>query len=187
VTPNPFTSGGARWNVMAAYGAQLKLGKKPKEAQDYLLKLFKNVVVQDKSAREALQTFLSGKGDVMLAYENEAKFAQSKGQPVYYVIPRSTILIENPIAVTTTAKGDNLQAANAFVDFLHTQPAQEIFAQNGYRPLDSALVKKYKFPSRPGLFTIDFLGGWAKVTKDFFDPDKGVVAGIERQVGGNTG
>ena len=99
VTPNPFTSGGARWNVMAAYGAQRKLGKTDKQAQDYLLKLFKNVVSQDKSARDSLQTFNAGRGDVLLAYENEALFARSRDQGSPFVIPRSTILIENPIAV----------------------------------------------------------------------------------------
>ena len=99
VTPNPFTSGGARWNVMAAYGAQRKLGKTDRQAQDYLLKLFRNVVSQDKSARDSLQTFNAGRGDVLLAYENEALFAQSRGQNLPFRIPRSTILIENPIAV----------------------------------------------------------------------------------------
>src|SRR6188508_327086 len=103
VTPNPFTSGGARWNVMAAYGAQRKLGKTDRQAQDYLLKLFKNVVSQDKSARDSLQTFNAGRGDVLLAYENEALFAQSRGQKLPFRIPRSTILIENPIAVLKTS------------------------------------------------------------------------------------
>src|SRR3954470_15528918 len=91
LTPNPFTSGGARWNIMAAYGAQLKLGKTKKEAMDYVTKLLSHVSVFDKSAREALQTFLGGKGDVLLSYENEAIFANKKGQKVPYVIPRSTI------------------------------------------------------------------------------------------------
>ena len=112
VTPNPFTSGGARWNVMAAYGAQRKLGKSDRQAQDYLLRLFRNVVSQDKSARESLQTFNAGRGDVLLAYENEALFARSRGQGSPYVIPRSTILIENPIAVLKTS--DHKAEANAF-------------------------------------------------------------------------
>jgi sulfate/thiosulfate transport system substrate-binding protein len=82
IEPNPFTSGGAKWNIMAAYGAQLKAGKTPEQATAYLLELFRHVPVQDKSAREALQTFVGGKGDVMLAYENEAINAQQKEQPV---------------------------------------------------------------------------------------------------------
>src|SRR5918995_2811859 len=100
ITPNPFTSGGARWNVMAAYGAQLEQGKTEDEAVEYLRRLFRNVSVQDKSARESLQTFSAGKGDVLIAYENEAITAQQAGQKLDYVIPDQTILIENPIAVT---------------------------------------------------------------------------------------
>ena len=113
VTPNPFTSGGARWNVMAAYGAWRRERKTDNQAQAKLLKLFKNVVVQDKSARDSLNTFMSGKGDVLLAYENEALFSKLKGLPVQFVIPRSTILIENPVAVTKTTESP--KAANAFV------------------------------------------------------------------------
>ena len=134
VTPNPFTSGGARWNVMAAYGAQRKLGKTDRQAQDYLLKLFRNVVSQDKSARDSLQTFNAGRGDVLLAYENEALFAQSRGQSFPFRIPRSTILIENPIAVLKTS--DHKTEANAFLRFLRTPAAQRIFAENGYRPVE---------------------------------------------------
>jgi sulfate transport system substrate-binding protein len=105
LTPNPFTSGGARWNIMAAYGAQLRQGKTPAQALDYLKELFtKHVPVQDKSARDALQTFTGGKGDVLLSYENEAITAQQKGEKVDYVTPDQTILIENPVAVTTKAK-----------------------------------------------------------------------------------
>lgn len=184
ITPNPFTSGGARWNVMAAYGAQLKTGKKPAEARGYLLKLFKNVAVQDKSAREALQTFLGGKGDVLLTYENEAILAQKKGQAVFYTIPRSTILIENPVAITN---GKNQAAARDFLRFLYTDTAQTLFAQTGYRPVVKSVAAKFKYPSRPGLFTIAFVGGWEKVQKDFFDPDTGVMAKIEKEVGGVTG
>ena len=189
VTPNPFTSGGARWNVMAAYGAQRKLGKTDKQAQDYLLKLFKNVVSQDKSARDSLQTFNAGRGDVLLAYENEALFARSRGQGSPFVIPRSTILIENPIAVVKDS--EHKQEANAFLRFLRTPDAQKIFAEEGYRPVSKAVAKQFtsKFPARPGQFTIDQLGlgGWDKVQKRFFDPRNGVMARIERQVGGVTG
>src|SRR5919198_972552 len=101
ITPNPFFSGGARWNVMAAYGAQLEQGRSEAEAVAYLERLVPHVPVQDKSAREALQTFVGGKGDAMIAYENEAIAAQQAKQPVDYVIPDQTILIQNPIAVTS--------------------------------------------------------------------------------------
>ncbi len=184
ITPNPFTSGGARWNVMAAYGAQLKLGKKPAEAVAYLGKLFKNVAVQDKSARDALNTFLGGKGDVLLTYENEAILAQQKKQAVYYTIPRSTILIENPVGITN---GKNQKAARDFLRFLYTPEAQTIFGEAGYRPVVKSVAARFKYPARPGLFTIGFVGGWEKVQKDFFDPRSGIMAKIEREVGGAAG
>ena len=179
VTPNPFTSGGARWNVMAAYGAMRRKGKTDKQAIAYLTKLFKHVVSQDKSARESLQTFLAGRGDVLLAYENEAILAQRKDQPVYYLIPKATIRIENPVAVTTRGSA----SARAFVKFLHSAKAQMIFGQNGYRPVLRSAVKKFNYPVRPWLFTIQKLGGWAKVEKRFFDPKNGVMAKIEASLG----
>ena len=138
IEANPFTSGGARWNVMAAYGSQIAQGKTDKQAQAYLGALFKNVLVQDKSARDSLQTFAGGKGDVLLAYENEAITAQQKGIKLDYVIPDQTILIENPIAVTKKA-GDPAKA-KAFLSFLWTRQAQRIFASKGYRPVDPGLV-----------------------------------------------
>jgi sulfate/thiosulfate transport system substrate-binding protein len=189
ITPNPFTSGGARWNVMAAYGSWLKLGKTKAQARVKLLQLFRHVAVQDKSARDSLNTFLSGKGDVLLTYENEAVAAQLAGQKVQYVIPRSTILIENPIAVIKTS--EHKDDANAFIRFLKTPAAQQVFADRGYRPIVRRILEanRKKFPVRPGQFTIDQvgLGGWTKVQKDFFDPDKGVMAAIEQKVGGATG
>ncbi len=185
IEPNPFTSGGARWNIMAAYGAQLKAGKTPQQAADYLLELFRHVPVQDKSAREALQTFVGGKGDVMLAYENEAINAQQKEQPVDYVVPDSTILIENPIAVTTRSR--NPTAARAFVDFLRSEAAQKLYAAKGYRPVDQAAAAGANFPTPSGLFTIKDLGGWSDVNKKFFDKESGVVADIERKLGVSVG
>jgi ABC-type sulfate transport system substrate-binding protein len=185
IEPNPFTSGGAKWNIMAAYGAQLKAGKTPKEAAAYLLELFRHVPVQDKSAREALQTFIGGKGDVMLAYENEAINAQQKEQPVDYVVPDNTILIENPIAVA--AKSKDPTAAKAFVDFLRSEAGQKIYAAKGYRPVDQQVAAGTSFPTPSGLFTIKDVGGWPAVNKQFFDKDAGVVAGIERQLGVSLG
>ena len=182
VTPNPFTSGGARWNIMGAYGGALRAGKTPKQAQGYLAQMWKHVVAQPASAREGLQTFLAGKGDVFLAYENEALFAQQHGQPVQFVIPKATILIENPIAVTTTSK--NKAAAKAFINFLHTKPAQRIYAQNGYRPVIKGVTQGLNFPNRPQLFTIKYVGGWASVEKKFFDPRTGIMAKIIGSSGG---
>src|SRR6266508_929551 len=182
ITPNPFTSGGARWNVMAAYGGALRAGKSPKQAVDFLGKLWKHVVAQPTSAREGLQTFLSGRGDVFLAYENEALFAQKKGQPVQFVIPKATILIENPIAVTTTSK--HKAEARAFLKFLRTKPAQRIFAENGYRPVVKGVTGGPDFPVRPQLFTIKYVGGWPQVEKRFFDPRTGVMAKLQGSNGG---
>jgi sulfate/thiosulfate-binding protein len=182
VTPNVQTSGGAKWNVMAAYGAQLKAGKTHAQAVAYLNKFYDHIVSQDKSAREALQTFLTGRGDVLLAYENEAIFANSKGQDVPYVIPKATIKIENPIAVTTNSP--NKTKARAFLRYLRTVPAQRIFAQNGYRPVVKQAQRGFTFPVRPNLFSIKYLGGWAKVDKRFFDPKTGIVTRIQKRKGG---
>jgi sulfate/thiosulfate-binding protein len=180
LTPNPFTSGGARWNVLAAYGAQSARGKDDAKGLAYLNTLFHNVPVQDDSGRKSLQTFTQGKGDAFLSYENEAIFAQKNGQPVDYTIPDSTLLIENPIAVTKDSK--HPKEAKAFVDFLLTPPAQKIFADNGYRPVVSG-VPGADFPKPSGLFTIKDLGGWDAVTTKFFDPQKGALVGVERELG----
>ena len=184
ITPNPFTSGGARWNVMAAYGAQIKSGRTPAQALTYLKALFRNVPVQDKSARESLQTFTGGKGDVLIAYENEAITAQRKGEDLDYVIPDRTILIENPVAVTSNSR--NPGKARAFVDYLRTPPAQRIFQSKGYRPVDHSVLDAARFPTPKGLFTIAQLGGWSKVSDEFFDPQKGSVARIEQSLGVST-
>jgi sulfate/thiosulfate transport system substrate-binding protein len=181
ITPNPFTSGGARWNVMAAYGAQLRMGKSEDEAVEYLRKLFHNVPVQDKSARESLQTFAGGKGDVLIAYENEAITAQQKGEDLDYVIPDQTILIENPIAVVSDSK--HPEQAQAFVDFVRSEAAQKVFARKGYRSILPELVDAKRYPEPKTLFTIADLGGWPKVMETFFDRDNGIVADIERDLG----
>jgi sulfate transport system substrate-binding protein len=180
LTPNPFTSGGARWNVMAAYGAQSGHGKDNAKGLAYLNTLFHNVPVQDDSARKSLQTFTQGKGDAFLSYENEAIFAQKNGQPIDYTIPDSTLLIENPIAVTKGSK--NPEKAKAFVDFLLTPQAQQIFADNGYRPVVEGTAGR-DFPEPADLFTIQELGGWDAVTPKFFDPQKGALVGVERELG----
>jgi sulfate/thiosulfate transport system substrate-binding protein len=179
IEPNPFTSGGARWNVMAAYGAQRKLGKTHEQAVEYLGELFKHVSVQDKSARESLQTFTGGKGDVLLAYENEAILAQEKGEDLDYVVPEQTILIENPVAVTTDAP----EQAAAFLDYIRSAEAQRVFGKAGYRPVNEAIADEFQFPRPPGLFTIEDVGGWDEVQKTFFDREDGIMAGIQREVG----
>jgi sulfate/thiosulfate transport system substrate-binding protein len=182
--PNPFTSGGAKWNIMAAYGAQLEKGKTPEEAQQYLAELFKNVPVLDKSARESLQTFSSGKGDVLLGYENEAILAQQKGEELDYIVPDQTLLIENPVAATTESRDPEL--AQKFVDFLYTDEAQKIFVGKGYRPVVEGTADADKFPKPADLFEIKKFGGWDRVNDEFFDPEKGVVAKIFQSQGKST-
>jgi sulfate/thiosulfate-binding protein len=180
ITPNPLTSGGARWNIMAAWGAQLEQGKTEEEAIEYLRQLFTHVPVQDKSAREALATFTGGKGDVLLSYENETITAQQNGEPVEYVIPAETILIENPVAVVTESA--NPEKASQFIAFLRTPEAQRIFGEKGYRSiLPDVLAEFDDYPMPEKLFTIADLGGWADVTTKFFDPDNGIVAQVQQQ------
>jgi sulfate transport system substrate-binding protein len=183
LTPNPFTSGSARWNIMAAYGAQLKEGKTPAQALEYLTRLFHNVVSQDSSARNALQTFLAGKGDALIDYENEAISDQKKGSPIEYVIPSATILIQNPIAVT---KQGNTAQAQRFVDYLLSPAGQTIWVEKGYRPVISGVPGADKFPTPTSLFTIESLGGWKAVTKQFFAPETGTVTKIEQSLGVST-
>jgi sulfate/thiosulfate transport system substrate-binding protein len=179
ITPNPFTSGGARWNIMAAYGAQIKQGKSKEEAIAYLNELFQHVAVQDESARDALQTFAGGKGDVLISYENEAITAQQKGEDVDYVIPEQTILIENPVAVTTDAP----ESANEFVKFLYSDEAQKIFGEKGYRPVVKSVADEFDYETPQTLFTIQDFGGWGTVKDEFFDPENGIVAKIETSLG----
>jgi sulfate/thiosulfate-binding protein len=184
VTPNPFTSGGAKWNLMAAYGAQIEQGKSPEEALDFLKKVLQNTPVQDKSGRESLATFSGGKGDVLITYENEAITAQNAEVDLDYIIPDQTILIQNPAAVTKEAKSP--EKAKAFLDFLKTDEAQKLYASKGYRSVNPSLVDKSTYPQPKDLFKIDKFGGWDKVNDEFFDPDTGSVAKIEQDLGVST-
>jgi len=185
ITPNPFTSGGARWNVMAAYGAQRRAGKTDKQAIAYLYKLFKHVPVQPDSARAALQIFSQGKGDVLLTYENEAIYANKKGIHTDFRVPKATLLIETPAALTK--RGSSKPAAKAFYRYLWSGTAQKAFADQGYRPVVKSVASGYHFFKPPGLFKISSakygLNGWAKVNKRFFHPEKGIMAAIERSIG----
>jgi sulfate transport system substrate-binding protein len=185
ITPNPFTSGGARWNVMAAYGAQREAGKTDKQAVAYLKKFFQHVPVQPDSARSALQIFAQGKGDVLLTYENEALYAEKKGVHTQYTTPKNTLLIETPVALTKT--GVKKPAAKAFYNYLWSATAQKAFAAQGYRPVVKSVAKGYHFYSPKGLFTINTtklgLNGWTKVNTRFFHPTTGIVAKIEKSLG----
>ncbi len=179
ITPNPLSSGGARWNIMAVYGSQLHQGKSEDEALDAVRTLLEKTIVQPGSARDALAAFTQGEGDVLLAYENEAIKAQEEGEDVEYVVPPSTIRIETPIAVTSEAP----ESAQAFLDFIWSDQGQRIWSDNGYRPVNQKLLDTKKFPVPEDLFEIDEFGGWETVTDEFFDEASGKVAEINRELG----
>src|SRR6476659_6437466 len=187
VTPNVFSSGGAKWNLLAAYGAQINAGKSPTEALAFLKTLLEHAVVQPGSAGDALTAFTSGKGDVLLSYESDAIEAQKAGESIDYIVPDDTILIETPAATTTDASTQ----AQDFLKFLWTPDAQQLWADGGYRPVDKSVLakNKAKFPVPPGLFTVDdpSIGGWEKANTEFFDPETGSVAKIESDLGVSTG
>src|SRR5213083_2042449 len=141
ITPNPFTSGGARWNVLAAYGALRKQGRTDKQAVRYLSKLFHHVPVQPDSAREALQIFAQGKGDVLLTYEDEALYAEKKGVHTEYHVPKATLQIETPVALTKT--GLTKPAAKAFFKYLWSGTAQRAFGDQGFQPVVKSVARSY--------------------------------------------
>jgi sulfate/thiosulfate-binding protein len=184
ITPNPATSGGAKWNIMAAYGSQIEQGKSEQEALDFVKQVLENTSVQDDSARDSLQTFAGGKGDVLIGYENEALQAQDEEIELEYVIPDQTILIENPIAATT----DGGETAQKFVDYTRTDEAQQLFADRGYRPVVKSVLEanRDKFPEPKALFTIDEFGGWGEVEEKFFDEENGSIFDIQRELGNPT-
>lgn len=177
VTPNPFTSGAAKWNLLGAYAHG---------GLDYVEKLIEdNVSVQPKSGREALQTFTGGEGDVLLSYEYEATTAIKKGEDIELVRPAdSTVEIEIGIAQTKDASS----AAKAFVDYVIGPEGQEKFVGWGYRPVDPEVAErtKAKFRNPPKVTTIADLGGWSKVNDELFDPEKGSIAKIEEDAGVST-
>jgi len=190
VTPNPFSSGSAKWNILAAYGAQRRLGKTDKQATAYVQQLFSHVVSQDSSGSNATNTFLSGKGDVLITYESEAINANLQGKNIQYVIPRQTMLIQLPIAVLKNSK--NADAANQFIRFVKSVPSQETLVQYGFRPVNPTVAKEAatikKFPARPGIFKIDdkYIGGWRNADKVWFASGSGRMVKIEQAVSGPT-
>jgi len=183
VTPNPFSSGAARWNIMAVYGTLINEGKSPEEALAGVKTLLEKTSAQPGSARDALAAFTQGEGDVLLGYENEAIKAENEGEDLEYIVPPSTILIETPIAVTTDAPEP---AAEDFLKFIWSDEGQEIWAENSYRPVNPKLVDPKQFPTPKDLFKISQFGGWGKVNEEFFDDETGSVAKIEGELGVST-
>jgi sulfate/thiosulfate transport system substrate-binding protein len=175
VMPNPKTSGGAMWNVLAMYGASLRgftsAPKSDSAAAERLVRdVVHNVAIMDKGAREAMLTFESGVGDATITYENEVLVAKQSGKKMDYVVPNGTIVIENPVAVVDAYadRHGNRKAADAFVKFLTTDSAQAAFEQFGLR---RATGETSGLPPLPAsAFTIRDLGGWKQVTPAVFGP-----------------
>jgi sulfate transport system substrate-binding protein len=174
LTPNARTSGGAMWNVCALYGAARR-GHTATAAEDLLRDVLRNVSVMDKGARESIVNFEKGVGDVAITYENEVLVGQKAGQSYQYVVPGSTILIENPVAVIDryADKHGTRDVAEAFVAFLRSAEAQRAFADYGYRPVEPGVAAEVagRFPAVKDLFSIRDLGGWPEVQKTLFAPD----------------
>jgi sulfate/thiosulfate-binding protein len=174
LTPSPRTSGGAMWNVAALHGAVTRgragAGAPP---ETVLREVLRNVAVMDKGARESMLSFENGVGDVAITYENEVLVARQAGKAMDYVIPGSTILIENPVAVVDTYVDEHgtRDVAEAFVAFLRTPEVQRMYARYGLRAVDPAVAAETaaQYPAVPDLFTIRDLGGWPGVTKALFD------------------
>jgi sulfate/thiosulfate transport system substrate-binding protein len=183
ITPNPFTSGSARWNIMAIYGSAIEEGKSPDQALEAVKVVLEKTTAQPGSGRDAFAAFSQGEGNVLLTYENEAIKAEKEGEDVEYVIPPSTLKIETPIAVTEEAPEP---AAEEFLKWMWSDEGQEIWAENGYRPVNPKLVDPKVFPTPENLFEIAKFGGWAKVKDEFFDEEEGSVAKIESELGVST-
>jgi len=191
LTPDPKTSGGAQWNINALYGAALRgfagVAKEDKTAaQDVLKSVLKNVSIMDKGARESITNFEKGVGDAAITYENEVLVARQSGQNYDYVVPHSTILIENPAALVDkyVDKHGAREVAEAFVAFLWTQDAQRAYAKYGLRPVVPTAVgadQLAQFPSVEDLWKIDYLGGWKKVTEEIYGP-QGVYSRVSEEL-----
>ena len=175
ITPNPKTSGGARWNYLAAYAWAKQTYGSDAKAEDYLKTLFQHVPVLDAGARGSTVTFVEpGVGDVLIAWENEAHLSVNKlGKGKFeIVVPSVSVLAEPPVAVVDkiAAKKGSTEVAKEYLNYLYSPEGQEIVAQNYYRPTDATVAAKYadRFPQTK-LTTIQDFGGWAKVQKEQFD------------------
>ncbi len=182
VTPDPISSGSARWNLLAAYESQIDQGSTPAQADTYINALIKNVVSEPSSGSKALSAFIAGTGNVLLAYESDALNAFVSGQKLQIVQPAQNLLIQNPAALTTT--GTKNPAAEAFYAFIFSKAGQEIWLAQHFRPTLASLasVSKTTFYTPVKLNTITALGGWAKITPKFFSPT-GIITQAENANG----
>ncbi len=188
VTPNPASSGSAKWNILAALGHTTADGGSEADAEAYLKSLLGNTAALPESARDATTLFTSGTGDVLLSYENEAILAKQNGADFDYVLPDTTLLIENPAAVTEDAKPQ----AQDFLDFLTSADGQAIYAKYGFRPLaggegvevEGANDPADPFPAPTTLLTVDKdFGGWADANTKYFDEENGIVPKLQAETG----
>jgi sulfate/thiosulfate transport system substrate-binding protein len=188
ITANPKTSGGARWNFLALWGSVTQAGGSEQSAENFVEKVFKNAPILPRDARESSDVFFKqGQGNVLINYENEMILANQKGEKLSYIVPTNyNISIDNPVAVVdaNVDKKGTRKVAEAFVQFLFTPEAQREFASVGFRPVNPTVVKEFedKFPQIKNLFTVQDLGGWDKVQKQFFD-DGGVFDKILTKIG----
>jgi sulfate transport system substrate-binding protein len=189
VTPNPGSSGSARWNILAAWGHVIANGGSEDDAKAFLTAFFENAVALPGSGRDATTAFTGGTGDVLISYENEAILARQNGEDFEYIVPEETLLIENPAAVTVDAD----PKAQAYLDFVLSEAGQKEFAKVGFRPVidgidpgevEGANDPSDPFPSIGKLLTIavDF-GGWSATNDKFFDEETGIVTLIQQATG----
>lgn len=180
VTPNPLSSGSAKWNLLAPYATKSNGGKDQQAGLDFLSKLLtkEHVTVRPGSGREATDVFLQGTGDVLISYENEAINAKKAHPEIEWVNPPQSFKIENPVAVIKG--GQNEAKATALKNFLYTPEGQRVWAQAGFRPVDPAVAAEFTkdFPAPQKLWTIAELGGWSSVDKELFDKTNGKIATI---------
>lgn len=175
ITPNPKTSGGARWNFLAAWGSITQSGGNEDQAKQLLARIYGNVSVLDSGARASTQTFVEKSiGDVLIAWENEALLAKRDAPNDFEIVyPAQSILAEPPVAVvdTNVDQKQTRAAAEAFVNYLYSDTGQDLIGKNGYRPSNPQFLAKYKtqFPDFPKLFTVRDFGGWDTVQRKFFD------------------
>jgi sulfate transport system substrate-binding protein len=187
ITPNPASSGSAKWNILAAWGQVLAEGGSEKDAEAYLAALLDNAAALPDSARDATTLFQSGTGDVLLSYENEAILAIQNGADFDYVVPDTTLLIENPGAVVEGAPAE----AQSFLDFVVSAAGQTIFAALGYRPIVDVAVEvegandpANPFPAPGTLLTVAAtFGGWPVANTKYFDAESGIVTRLLAETG----
>ena len=188
ITPNPASSGSARWNTLAAYQHTISDGGSAVQAKDYLTQFFNHVQSLPGSGRDATNAFLDGDADALISYENEAILARQAGEDFDYVVPDETVKIENPAAVTTKAT----PKAKDYLDFVLSADGQAEFAAKGFRPVvagtptgsvEGANDPANPFPTPAKLTTIADLGGWEAVNTTFFEDKTGIVSQVQQATG----